>query len=197
MINDIIVVDDVISKSYQDLLENFIVHNREFPWFFSPAVTGSKMFNDDKLNKKDTPGWAHKFFDHELKGPTSAIADMLIPIVHEACGKIGFYPKELLHGRVFSLMPKLNKGRNVWHVDIMQPHLVCIYYVSDATGPTIISSESAKTHQRQFIDRDVDLKVAKTVEPKKGRAVLFDGRFYHTSTNPDDDRRVIINFDVI
>ena len=67
------------------------------------------MFNDDKLNKKDTPGWCHKFFDNELRGPTSAIADMLIPIVHEACGKIGFYPKALLQGRVFSLMPKLNK----------------------------------------------------------------------------------------
>jgi ectoine hydroxylase-related dioxygenase (phytanoyl-CoA dioxygenase family) len=197
MINDIIVVDDVISKSYQDFIVQSIIDQREFPWFFTPAITGSKMFNDDKLNKKDTPGWAHKFFDHEMTGPTSPIAGLLIPIAHEACGKIGFQLKEMLHGRVFSLMPKLNKGRNVWHVDIMQPHLVCIYYVNDATGPTIISSESAEVHQKQFIDRDVDFPIAKTVEPKKGRAVLFDGRFYHTSTNPDDDRRVIINFDVI
>jgi ectoine hydroxylase-related dioxygenase (phytanoyl-CoA dioxygenase family) len=197
MINDIIVVDDAISKSYQDLLVHTIIDNREFPWFFSPAITGSKMFNDPALNKKDTPGWAHKFFDHELKGITSSIAELLIPIVHEACGKIDFYPKQLLHGRVFSLMPKLDQGRNVWHVDMMQPHLVCVYYVNDATGPTIISSESAEVHNRQFIDRDVDFPVAKTVEPKKGRAVLFDGRFYHTSTNPDDDRRVIIDFDVI
>ena len=197
MINNIIVVDDVISKSYQDLIIQTIIDNREFPWFFSPAVTGSKMFNSEELVKKDTAGWAHTFFNHEKSGITSSIAELLIPIIHEACGKIDFYPKQLMHGRVFALMPKLNKSRNVWHVDMMQPHLSCVYYVNDSTGPTIISSESADTHGKQFIDRDVDFPIAKAVEPKKGRAVLFDGRFYHASTNPDDDRRVIINFDVI
>lgn len=197
MINDIIVVDDVISKSYQDLIVQTIIDNREFPWFFTPGVTGSKVFANEEFIKKDTPGWAHSFFNHEKGGITSSIAELLIPVIHEACGKINFYPKQLMHGRVFALMPKLNTGRNVWHVDMSQPHLSCVYYVNDSTGPTIISSESAETHQQNCIDRDVDFPIAKTVEPKKGRAVLFDGRFYHASTNPDDGRRVIINFDVI
>jgi hypothetical protein len=194
MINDIIVVDDVISKSYQDLIVQTIIDNREFPWYFVSSITDSKNFNNDK---KDSPGWSHKFFDRELNGRTSSIAEMLLPIMHEACGKINFYPKQLLNGCVFSLLPKLNKDRNMWHVDMMHPHLVCLYYVNNATGPTVISSESSETYQKQCIDSDVNLNIAKMVEPKKGRAVLFDGRFYHAATNPDDGRRVIINFDIV
>ena len=53
MINDIIVVDDVISKSYQDLLVQTIIDNREFPWYFVSSITDSKNFNSEKLNKKD------------------------------------------------------------------------------------------------------------------------------------------------
>jgi hypothetical protein len=197
MINDIIVIDDAISKSYQDLIEQSIVENLEFPWYFSPAITTTESFQNDPMKKKDTTGWAHKFFDVESNGKTSFIADLLMPLMHEACGKIRFYPTKLLQGRIFSLTPALDKIQHIWHVDLLDPHLVCLYYVNDSTGPTIISAESVVTRKSRFISADTDLKIAKKVDPKKGRIVLFDGRLYHAPTNPEDGRRVIINFDIV
>ena len=34
------------------------------------------------------------------------------------------------------------------------------------------------------------------VHPKKGRMVFFSGQYYHASSNPELDRRCIINFNV-
>ena len=34
MIDNILVIDDVISKEKQDLLENLLINNPDFPWYF-------------------------------------------------------------------------------------------------------------------------------------------------------------------
>ena len=190
MINEVIVIDDVISKSYQDLIEQTIVVNGDFPWYFCPNVSG------DNSSLKH-PAWSHKFFDFEIASSNVAITNLLSPLMHEACSNINFYPTQLLNGRVFSLMPSHHTTHNIWHVDLARPHLVCIYYVNDSTGPTIISADSAEIYQKQYINADVNLSIKKVIEPKKGRAVLFDGKFYHASTNPTDDRRVVINFNIV
>jgi hypothetical protein len=34
------------------------------------------------------------------------------------------------------------------------------------------------------------------VTPKQGRAVIFDGKYYHTARQPKDKLRCIINFNI-
>ena len=41
MIDNILVVDDVISKEKQDQLENLLVNNPDFPWYFIKDVTSA------------------------------------------------------------------------------------------------------------------------------------------------------------
>ena len=36
-----------------------------------------------------------------------------------------------------------------------------------------------------------------TCQPKKGRALFFNGKYYHSSSSPNESSRAIINFDVI
>lgn len=76
------------------------------------------------------------------------------------------------------------------HVDLHEPHWVVIYYVNDSDGDTLIFDKT-------FPDKE-NAVVVESVSPKKGRAILFDGRHYHCGTAPcQHDTRIVINYDFV
>ncbi len=76
------------------------------------------------------------------------------------------------------------------HVDLHEPHWVVIYYVNDSDGDTLIFDKT-------FPDKE-NAVVVESVSPRKGRAVLFDGRHYHCGTAPHQhDTRIVINYDFV
>jgi hypothetical protein len=193
MINDIIVIDDVISKNYQIAIEQRILADLNFPWFFVPNITKETNWNESLSS--DTLGFAHQFYDRS--GSTGQITDFLLPLMYESCGKIDFYPKEIFYGRIFmTLGSKNNFKHNLLHVDMATPHLVCLYYVNNSTGNTIFIDKTINDEDQDTINNLENLKIIKEVTPKQGRVVLFNGKHYHASTNPSSGRRCIINFDL-
>ena len=42
-----------------------------------------------------------------------------------------------------------------------------------------------------------DIKIAHRVTPKQGRVVVFDGMTWHSSTQPTEGPRCIVNFDMV
>jgi len=42
-----------------------------------------------------------------------------------------------------------------------------------------------------------DYNIIQRVKPKRGRAVIFDGKYYHTAEQPTQNMRCIINFNII
>ncbi len=76
------------------------------------------------------------------------------------------------------------------HVDLPTPHWALIYYVNDSDGDTLILD---KTYPDW-----ANAAVLHAVAPKKGRAILFDGRHYHCGTAPArHDARIVINYDFV
>jgi hypothetical protein len=74
---------------------------------------------------------------------------------------------------------------------------VVLYYVVDSDGDTIIVDKQATDNDSIRYDlkaKDFDKKVR--VKPKQGRAVIFDGSYYHTAEQPINDIRCIINVDI-
>lgn len=189
--NKYIVIDDAISKPYQDLLEQRILKNENFPWYYVASVTTET----EKELETDSFGLAHLFYDYSRPNPeTSTISNLLTPMVYEACAKAGYSPEEILYGRVFTTFPeKLEQKQNLFHTDVGFPHMVCLYYVNDSTGPTVFSSLTHNDCTRNEINALADVPILESVEPKKGRAVIFDGTMYHASTTPLAGRRCIIN----
>lgn len=194
MINEIIVIDNVISKTYQDKIEQELVFSKEFPWYYVPNITHAN-FN----LAKDGDGLAHLFWDHLEGGSISKITNLLLPLLYESIDRIDFKMDTLTHGRVFQTFPTVKSAGTVnqLHVDEFFPHLVVLYYVSDADGDTLITEATADKVRPDLINEvSPGPAVIKQVTPKKGRVVMFDGRHYHASTNPTQHRRCIINFDV-
>ena len=82
MIDNILVVDDVISKEKQDQLENLLVNNPDFPWYFIKDVTsansGSELKNYGfthifKSEKGEVVSSAYNLFEEIAKEALSLI----------------------------------------------------------------------------------------------------------------------------
>jgi hypothetical protein len=201
MINDIIVIDDCISTNYQDAIQQRVM-GKDFPWYFSPSMTYD--IDWDKNIPDDAFGFSHQFYNYKKikEGKvTSTIAEFVFPLAYEACSKIGFTSKEFYFGRFFQTFPStrdyLAKHRHThWHVDMPEPHLVCLYYVNDADGKTVFTSHTSEDVGLTEINKLSSVPITQEVAPKKGRCVLFDGKYYHATHTPNVGRRVIANFDI-
>ena len=104
-------------------------------------------------------------------------------ILYRLCFKLNILLIDIIQARIFLQIPSINSGRNGIHVDIFNPHWVCLYYVCDSDGDTILFDDNENEIQR--------------VSPKKGRIVFFDGSIKHCSSSPAKTHRAVINFDFI
>lgn len=193
MTDEIFVFDNAVSKNYQRAIEARIQENN-FPWFYVPNVS-RRTEGEDQL-AADSVGFAHTFLDKD-KGSISFVTDFLTPLLFECCSKIDATPEKVYYGRIFMTVANGKPHRNLFHTDMPIPHLVCLYYVNDSSGSTVILNKTHDDTDRDEVNRrDQSENIAREVEPRKGRAVLFSGKHFHASTTPDRGRRCIINYDV-
>lgn len=75
------------------------------------------------------------------------------------------------------------------HSDSKKPHLNFIYYINDSIGETVLYNELAD--YKNIITNPT---IFKKVAPKRGKAILFDGRQFHSVTPPSKlPLRAVIN----
>jgi hypothetical protein len=187
-----IVVDDIIPKSLQDNIEAILLGNN-FPWYLQKDITFT--YGGDKAL-----GFSH-FYKHVDKAPNSSLFDLVSIIAHLGAEKYGFSFKEIIQARSFMQVPLsknvLDYDVEPLHVDHSFPHLVVLYYVSDADGDTILSDKMFDPLEGARKDcRIDDYKIVKRITPKKGRAVIFDGACYHTVEQTQHSTRCVINFNL-
>jgi hypothetical protein len=76
------------------------------------------------------------------------------------------------------------------HVDLPTPHWVVIYYLNDSDGDTVLLDKTYPDWE--------NAQVLHSVSPKKGRAILFDGRHYHAGTPPHQHTtRLVLNYNFV
>ena len=97
---------------------------------------------------------------------------------------------DVIQGRSFLQLPLTTKKGKVDtpHIDTDDKHFVMLYYVCDSDGDTIIYNE--KTESEEYT-------IKKSVTPKQGRVVLFDGGLYHTAEQPTKDTRCVVNYNLV
>jgi hypothetical protein len=68
------------------------------------------------------------------------------------------------------------------HIDRNDAHVVGLLYIDDSDGDT-------------FIYEDEGNVIKQKIEPKQNRLVLFDGKYYHSSSTPVNNQiRMTVNF---
>ena len=105
------------------------------------------------------------------------------------------YQATLLKGLLYSILDKTGK-KTIWrsridmtlynpnnyrheiHTDLEIPNTTCIFYVNDSDGDTVLHEKG----------------MARSVEPKANRLLMFDGDIAHTGHSPSKHKnRVLIN----
>lgn len=187
-----IIIDDLIDKNLQTEYHDIIMSQRS--WCFIKDMT----YANGEL-KYPSYGF-NMLFKHPSHGVMSELYEAIcVPIVNSLLEKRkSMEIKDIYFTRAFLQLPlseNFYKGQNGLHVDLAEPHYACIYYLNDSDGDTIILEQS--TLDTEPGSQGVDIKIHKTVTPKKGRMVMFDGRRYHCSSQPTQNYRAIINFDLV
>jgi hypothetical protein len=83
-------------------------------------------------------------------------------------------------------------GYGVPHIDMTIPQTTIVYYGNDADTKTVLFKEFYKD------DYDYSKKTIETmVEPKQGRACVFDGLRYHSVQPFSETKRLILNINFL
>lgn len=193
MIKDIIVIDDIISSELQDEIKNTLL-GYNFPWYFVSDVT----FDSRSEENLKRPAFAHDFIlDNKIN---SNYAEMVLPIIRNATQAINFKYNFIIRSKAFLQLPLSNivgEKADPLHVDIFSDHLVIIYYVCNSQARTIITDKKYDPLEiKKHNLKASDFNIIKTVEPKQGRVVIFDGLLYHTGEQPHKGIRSLINFNL-
>ena len=189
--NKIWVFDDIIDKSHQDEIESTLLNNN-FSWYFIREIS------TPPVGPVPRPAFQHQFV---RKGGevNSDWNEMAMRIVNSSCKKIGLQYDKVHQGRSFFQLPLNNVDKDILdpvHIDDENiPHMVVLYYVKDSDGDTIIYNNHYEKDKEKPLENNLEIK--KTVTPKKGRVVIFDGWFWHTAQQPSNDIRCVINYNVI
>lgn len=187
--NKFIVVDNFIPFSYQEKLKEWI-YNGSFPWYYVGNVTTTE-------NKEFRPAMSHLIYDNGEKISTLEI-DIL---AHVGAEKFNWVFNSITIAKTILQFPLnencIGKNLDTLHVDVdpFYPHLVVLYYVFDADGDTLITDLQYDGSLPTTIPYE-NQNIMARVTPKQGRAVIFDGRFYHTAEQPKKGMRGIINLNL-
>ncbi len=182
------VIDNVISSRYQTAIAEMFF-NPSCNWNYNPNISGD--------NNTQQFGLTIQLISNGNN--TSQYVDFLLPLVYEISDKSGVNFDRIQEARVFTQPPSTSKYDNdVFHVDIINPHYVFLYYINDSDGDTIVSKNKYENEQSPFLNRNYkEIDVLKKISPKKGKVVVFDGYHYHAAGIPHKSTRSVLNFDVI
>ena len=201
----ILVFDDFIEKDYQERIKIELLsmhhHGPQFPWFYNEDVT-SAYFD----GSQHRPGLSHSYVDLPLEMTgnendvlepysvgrvSSNYHDLFVPMLKKVGFKLGLSNLNVLQGRSFLQFPVNTDGTiDNPHIDIIGKieFIVALYYVCDSDGDTVIYNETkeSKTYT-----------IKKSVTPKQGRIVIFDGSLYHAAKQPiNSNTRCIVNYNL-
>ena len=186
----LIIIDDVISKGYQNLIEDNFT-STSIPWQFVENIT-----DDTRIEKPNISGFAFNIFYSDDNFKTD-YADLLTPLLYEAVDKWekGKEIKKLLRIRAGMFVRNQTDKPHQSHVDRDDFHYTMLYYVNDSDGPTSIFDYKLEAI---YGGEKKGEKVIQEIEPKKGRAVIMTGDTYHSSSCPRNHiNRIVINYNFV
>lgn len=197
--NPIKIIDDLVSPSYCDYLQN-LIEDSKLPLFFNANTLRGYKTQDEKIllgkNEKDSCQFTHVFFDNKV--PQSAFWNEIQPVVLSFCSLVQAVQNKTLIRCKLNLNCKdesyLPNEHYPVHIDLGPAQLftdkekyvgvTAIYYLNDSDGDTL------------FFDDDKN--VTFTCSPKKGRIVYFDNKILHAGCPPKvNEYRALINFNWI
>lgn len=186
-----IVDDDFLPQSLVEKLQNDLL-NPETPW----VLTKELLSKDYKFNTNIDPyrgsQFNHIFFiAHKNLSPHW---ETVLEAFKLFCDKHDITVWAIVRSKANITFPDVHaeqEDTEAPHADHPWPHYVFLYYINDADGETILYNEKFDNN------KEVVLTEQARIQPKAGRAILFDGQHYHSPLAPTSGYRAVINLTFI
>jgi hypothetical protein len=111
-----------------------------------------------------------------------------------------FFPGDvIIRVRPACILRNSEKRVGVPHVDFNTDHYTALLYINENDGDTILYDEfyeeGVSPTQEEIMEKSISFNVAKKVQPKENRLVIFNGLRYHSSsTSTNTNARFVVNF---
>jgi hypothetical protein len=119
------VIDNYLPKEQFEAIQNVMMNNQNFFWFYRPDVT----FCDTEL--KHTMYFCHMFYENYA--PRSAFMGDIFPLIQK------LNPNGLVRVKG-NMFPNLNLNKRIkepFHADYPYEHKGAIFYINTNNGPTV------------------------------------------------------------
>ena len=195
-LEDVNVLDNIIPKSFADEIEKTLT-GPNFSWTLIDDLGLNTYGANKKMKDLGKPHKIYYGFNHQFLVMGGKIVcptyHLIKSIPYFALKSLGIEDEMvILRARSNIHLPNLltKEGDHEGiHVDIpTQKHFVCLYYVNDSDGDTLIFSK--KRNGNDYGE------VTQRVAPKKGRVIIFNGNIFHCGTLPKENVRIVINFNL-
>ena len=165
----------ITSHEFPEGVVNYIEElSYELPWFFFKDCAYGN--HDHPLRKVMNPYFSHTFLQNE------EICNFFPKMPWNDIGEyIGLPDNKMIRAHNTLQYPRpeyANIPHNI-HVDQKFPHIVGLYYPNDSDGDTF------------FFDDDMNVIHREPVE--RGKMVVFDGKWHHSSSSPTKNVRLSLN----
>lgn len=186
------VIHDVIPKNTQQRLQD-VINERTFSWHIMKSASFADSVKVPKFwTNIETIGYVKPIY-FEGAIISKEILPWCLQILDAALDKANIEMEELLRIQVNLLYQNVNVEykQGMWttaHIDQDFDHKVLLYYVNDSDGDTFLFNEKRGEEFDHFTEMA-------RVTPKAGSAIIFDGKHFHSASNPiNNNKRLAINF---
>lgn len=182
ILKDVVILDDFIPDTVVDEFYNYISNN--VSWTYQSNISGVEGPTNEML--KSYSGFVtngqHPLSNIILNYILKEVNLPLNPIIH----RIRMCLTQKTYTKLDTISPM--------HVDLSIPHLTIVFYANDNDGETVIFD---KIIENQYDIDQLNLPpVLQRVKSKRGRAVIFNGKYLHSGSISSDVDRFILNINI-
>ncbi len=185
------IFEDLIDKDMQILIEDTTLGGN-FPWYFCPfTIDLSNLTNEKKefvYEQGINPSqFVHTLVDeHEINSKHFILIEPILQNLAKRLQKNISVKKAK-----FNFLPQNHIDKHHFpHVDTNpddQSVMSMIYYVNNSDGDTYFFDDTYP-RTKEYTD------VIKKITPKKGKAIVFEGKQFHASSSPIiSEKRIVLN----
>ena len=189
--DDVVVVDDLVSPTYREWLISFI-KDENLMWHRKDGA----IMEDRQSDPRNGFCNFHYLFEGDKGGNVSPLCNAFVPLALNAMDIVQCY--HLMRMRINCVPNMFQNVVQLPHIDsYVQDSWNVVYYIDDSDGDTIIYNERTLNDYdyHKYLEKD-DFTVCRSVTPKKGRAVMFKGDMFHSSTTPSTGWRPVVNINL-
>lgn len=183
-----------VPKELSDYIEDTILSNNTINWVFCEETSTYGGDNSSFIteNTLDTFQFQHQIISAKYGVLNEKlVTEIVSPLASEYQQNWTNYPSLIHISRAkINILTQNSLSENLYHtphIDDDIKHWVMIYYINDTDGDTYIFNETYDGTEKQ-------LTINRCISPEKGKFVVFNGKYFHSSSSPKKSTiRSVIN----